>query len=520
MNRNARQLAAAAVLATFAAVAGAEAALAAAGGIRRAAQPVAGQYIVVLRDESIRPARADRSDARPSVAELAAGLADQHRGRSGRRFESALAGFVFRGGRADAAALAADPRVAYVAEDGWVEVAGQATPPSWGLDRIDQRGRALDAWYDFYADGATVDVFVVDTGIRSTHVDFEGRVDLGVSYSAIADGNGTEDCHGHGTHVAGVVGGATYGVAKGVTLHPVRVLDCAGRGTVSQIVAGIDWITARYATTTGGGGTGGGGKKGGGKNGSGTVAAAATARAVVNLSFATTWTSVLDEAVSRSIAAGLVYVIAAGNTAEDACYVSPARVAGAITVGATAADDSAWAASNFGPCVDLWAPGYGVVSAFARSDTDEVTMAGTSMAAPHVAGTAALLLSMNPALTPDEISTLLNAAATSGALVVPAGSPNKLVYAPFTGYGMDMAPVAEFTFTCSSGTCKYNAAPSVDDRGILGYSWSLGGGKSASGEAVSVKYSRSVGAQVTVTLNVTDTTGQVSSVSKVVRTGF
>jgi serine protease len=487
----------------------------------------------------VRPKQAGLHDNRPTLRELAGDLAGKARGRVQREYGAALTGFALEADAAAAAALTADPRVAYVAEDGWVEVAGQAAPPSWGLDRIDQREGALDGYYDYVADGATVDVYVVDTGIRSTHVNFEGRVDLGRSFDAVEDGNGTEDCHGHGTHVAGIVGGASYGVAKAVTLHPVRVLDCTGRGTVSQIVAGVDWITAQYSstTTTDGGGTGGGtkggggGGKGGGKNGVGTWdtsfgkagGSASTAStgtpAVVNMSLATSWTQALDDAVARSIDAGIVYVIAAGNGSEDACYVSPARVPAAITVGATNPDDTTLASSNFGACLDLWAPGYAVVSSFNRSDSDSLAMSGTSMAAPHVAGTAALLLSVNPELTPAEVASLIAAGSTGGA-VAAAGSTDRLLFAPFSGWGVDMAPVAELTASCSNGSCKLSAAPSTDDRGLIGFAWDLGNGKTAAGEAVSVKYGRNAPAQVLVALTVTDTVGQTTTIERWVNTQF
>jgi subtilisin family serine protease len=496
---------------------------AAAAPIRKAAQPVDGQFIVVLRDGVVKAAGGGFADPRPSLPEAADEMAREHRGRSGRSYGHALIGFTFEGDREGAEALAADPRVAYVAEDGWVELAGQATPPSWGLDRVDQRPAALDAYYEYYADGAGVDVYVVDTGIRSTHSDFGGRIDLGGSFTALDDGYGTEDCNGHGTHVAGIVGGATFGVAKGVTLHAVRVLDCTGRGLISNIVAGLDWITARHSTTTttDGGTSGGGGKKGGGKRTTSATTAASGPRAVVNMSLATTWTSTLDDAVANSIAAGIVYAIAAGNGSEDACYVSPARVPAAITVGSVANTDTPAASSNFGPCLDLYAPGVSIVSSFLRSDSDAVAMSGTSMAAPHVAGAAALLLSVNETLTPAEVATLIEAAATTGSLSsLAGGSPDRLLFAPFTGYGVDMAPVAEFTAACSGGNCKLSGAPSADDRGILGYDWELGNGKTATGEAVSVKYGRNAPDYVTVTLTVTDTTGQTTSVVKSVRTQY
>lgn len=498
-----------------------------AASIVKSSRPAENRYIVVLRDGAVRQGAAGLRDARPSLDELSTELAGRGRGRVRRQFGAALKGFAFEGDRQAAEALANDPRVAYVEEDGWVEVSGQASPPSWGLDRVDQRSAGLDAYYDFHADGAVVDVYVVDTGIRSTHVDFEGRVDLGVSYSAIDDGLGTEDCHGHGTHVAGIIGGASYGVAKAVTLHPVRVLDCEGRGLHSDLVAGVDWITSLYAEASsdgsGGGGKGGGGGGGkGGKNArqSGSTSTSSVgAPAVVNMSLATTRVSALADAIENSMALGIVYVAAAGNDGADACSFAPAYIPGVITVGASDASDSVAAYSNRGSCVDLFAPGSSIVSSFLRSDTDALAMSGTSMAAPHVAGAAALLLSVNPALTPAEVATLVNAAATQGRLAnAGTGSPDRLLFAPFTGWDLDMAPVATFAAACVGGTCSFDAAGSADDRGILGHDWDLGNGRTASGETVSVRYGKNGPTEVTVTLTLTDTSGQTSTVSRTLTT--
>lgn len=469
--------------------------------VQRAADPIEGQYIVVLRDGAVRPGDADLHDSRPTLEDLGRGLAGQHGGLVGRQYRAALDGFAIGATEAAAQKWAADPRVAYVAEDGWVEVASEETSASWGLDRIDQRSAALDSLYSYYADGTGIDLYLVDTGIRSTHLDFGGRVDLGASFSTVADGLGTEDCNGHGTHVAGIAGGATFGVAKGVTLHPVRVLDCYGRGPVSDIVAGIDWITARYPKP----------RKG---------QPVLPKRAVVNMSLATNWTQVLDDAVSRSIAAGVAYVVAAGNDGSDSCIYSPARVPGAITVGATTATNTRAPYSNFGGCVDLFAPGDFILSDSIADDSATMVMAGSSMAAPHVAGTVALLLSVNPALSPADVSTLLRSAATADAIAeVGTGSPNRLLYAPFTGDGVDMPPVALFTASCSSGTCTLDAAPSADDRGIVSYSWDFGNGRGASGERVSAKYGRNGPVQALVTLDATDSAGQVTTFQATILTG-
>jgi serine protease len=464
------------------------------------ADPVDGQYIVVVKPDAVRARGAAAADLRPSLPELADEMASRHRGELGHRYGAALAGFVFRGGSDAAEELAADPRVVYVAEDSWVRVtAEQVAPASWGLDRADQRDAALDARYAYYADGAGIDVYLVDSGLRASHADFGGRI--GAGFTALQDGNGTDDCLGHGTHVAGIVGGATYGVAKAVTLHPVRVIDCAGYGRSSDIVAGIDWITARYPTPT---------KKG---------AVKPPTRAVANLSFATTWQQVIDDAVANSVKAGVTYVVAAGNGGSDSCIVSPARVASAITVGASDRNDARAAFSNLGSCVDLFAPGEAIVSSFAATDTDALAMSGTSMAAPHVAGTAALLLSVNPNLSPAQVALLLESNASAGALANPGtGSPNLLLYSPFTGAGIDSQPAAEFTASCVTGTCSFDARVSADDRGIASWFWSFGNGKTGSGQTISHRYARTT-KSATVTLTVTDTIGQTASYQLTVATG-
>jgi serine protease len=488
--------------------------------VQKAAQPIDGQYIVVLRGNAVRPANAGLADSRKTLAQLAHELADSHRGNVGRQYGHALQGFTFAADFAAAEAMSADPRVAYVAEDGWVEASGkpapatdpaptgttpvagqQVAPPSWGLDRVDQHPAALDALYNYVADGTGIDIYMVDTGIRSTHTDFGGRVDTVNAFTAISDGYGTEDCNGHGTHTAGIAAGTTYGVAKNAKLHPVRVLDCYGRGAVSGIVAGIDWITARYPDPTN------------------TKTTKPATKAVANLSFATTWTQALDDAVTNSIAGGVSYVVAAGNGGSDSCFVSPARVPTAITVGASTSTDAKASYSNVGSCLDLFAPGDSIVSSYDLNDTDAVAMSGTSMSAPHVTGTVAMLLSVNPNLSPADVATLVKAAATTGAMSgLDSLSPNRLLFAPFSGAGVDMAPVAAFTVYCAAGSCTFDATPAADDRGISAFAWTYGNGKTGSGEKVSVRYTASI-KSVTVTLKVTDTIGQTSTIQQLVQTG-
>lgn len=376
--------------------------------IQPADRPIAESYIVVLKAD----AGTQAIGSPRTTPQVASDLAGFYGVQTVRTFDAALQGFAFHGTAAAADSLSRDARVDYVAQDGLVTLSGgvQMPSPSWGLDRIDQRPAQLDTEYAYNSEGAGVDLYIVDTGIRSTHEDFGGRVDTVNAFTAIADGLGTEDCHGHGTHVAGVAGGSTYGVAKGVTLHPVRVVGCDGQGSISNTLAGIDWITARQQ-------------------------APGSRRAVVNMSLNNGFSEPLEQAVSQSLAAGVVYVAAAGNYGdESACYMSPQRMPLVITVGASNQDGARWVDSDFGPCVDLFAPGTAIPSTFIRSDTDLLEMTGTSVAAPHVAGTAALVLAANPQATPEEVQALIAGAATEGLLTdVPAGTANLLLYSAFAG---------------------------------------------------------------------------------------
>lgn len=256
-------------------------------------------------------------------------------------------------------------------------VAEQTPTPSWGLDRVDALDTPLDDKYSWTNSGTGAIIYVIDTGVYSAHSDFNGRVVSG--YTAIADGRGTEDCHGHGTHVAGTVAGSNYGVAKTASVVAVRVLDCAGSGYSSGVVAGINWVTANHP---------------GGP-------------AVINMSLGGGANSAIDSAVNDAVNAGIVVVVAAGNSAADACSYSPARVPAAITIGATDIRDARASYSNFGSCVDMWAPGTQITSAWISGTSATNTISGTSMASPHVAGLAARVLSMNPALTPTDVNSRL-----------------------------------------------------------------------------------------------------------------
>ena len=270
---------------------------------------------------------------------------------------------------------------------------------SWGLDRTDQRDLPLTGTYTYEASGVGVTAYVVDTGILPTHVEVSGRVGAGAT--AISDGQGSLDCNGHGTHVAGTLAGTTWGIAKSAALVPVRVLDCSGLGTTSGVIAGLDWITAN-----------------------------ARKPAVINLSLSGGASSALDAAVAKAVAAGITVVTAAGNDSVDACNASPAREPSALTVGASGSSDARAPYSNYGACLDLYAPGSAITSAWIDSTVSTRTISGTSMASPHVAGVAALMLQTSPAATPASIQQAIRNAASIGKVSdAGAGSPNLLLFA-------------------------------------------------------------------------------------------
>ncbi|MGZ8868392.1 MAG: S8 family serine peptidase, partial [Thermoanaerobaculia bacterium] len=306
-------------------------------------------------------------------------------------------GFSIEISDSDAQNLSNDPRVQYVEEDSIVS----ASAVTWGLDRIDQRSLPLNGRYVSSGAGEGVTVYVVDTGILAGHVDFGGRVAAG--FSVFADNNGSSDCNGHGTHVAGLVGGTEYGVAKSVTLVPVRVLDCSGSGSLSTLLAGLDWILEQHNLLP--------------------------RPSVVNMSLGGSPSSALDAAVNELIAAGLTAVVAAGNNSADACGTSPARVSAAITVGATNENDARASFSNFGRCVDVFAPGANILSDSFGSTTATAVASGTSASAPFVAGVAALMLEQYPGASPAAVASTITSQATLDMLsALGAGSPNRLLF--------------------------------------------------------------------------------------------
>lgn len=326
----------------------------------------------------------------------------------GRSYSHAFRGVLVTATPAQAAALSRSAGVASVEVDAPVRITETQQPAPWGLDRVDQRPLPLTGSYTWAAAGAGVSAYVVDTGVLAAHTEFAGRMSAG--WTAVADGRGSGDCNGHGTHVAGTVAGSTYGVAKRATIVPVRVLDCTGSGYNSDVVAGLDWVAANHA---------------------------AGAPAVVNLSLGGAASAAVDTALQGVINDGVAAVVAAGNSAVDACANSPARLPAAVTVAASDSADRQASFSNFGSCVDLYAPGVGITSAAWTSATATASMSGTSMATPHAAGAAAVLLSQNPSLTPGQVSSALTSNATTGVVTgAGAGTPDRLLYSAGT------APVA------------------------------------------------------------------------------
>lgn len=376
------------------------AALNAGGGAHVAptgATPVAGtripdRYIVIFRPGSA----AGRTLAEAMVREA--------NGTLHFTYETVIEGFAATLPESAIPGIERNPNVLYIEADAVVTTVSTLTQTNatWGLDRIDQRDLPLSGSFTYGATGTGVRGFIVDTGIRSDHVEFSGRLLAG--YTAIADGRGTEDCNGHGTHVASTTGGTVYGVAKEVLLVPVRVLECTGSGTTSGVIAGMDWIGTQRSQDP-------------------------SVPMVANLSLGGSASTSMDSAVDRLSALGVPVVVAAGNSNLDACQFSPARAVSAITVGATLSTDFRATYSNFGSCVDLFAPGSAITAAWPTSPTDLRTISGTSMASPHVAGAVALYLEQVRSPSAASVKSFLTTTATVGTVSsAGSGSPNLLLF--------------------------------------------------------------------------------------------
>jgi PKD repeat protein len=462
--------------------------------IRPVGEAVPGSYVVMLGSEVT------------DVARVATRLARVHGGRLGYVYSHAIEGFSIEIDRAGALAIAADPRVALVEQDAVVHAVATQSNPPYGLDRTDQRDLPLSNTYVYNATGAGSTVYVVDSGVRVTHSDFGGRASHGYDF---VDGDpDASDCDGHGTHVAGTVGGNTYGIAKGASIVAVRVLDCNGDGTGSDIIAGVDWVTAQHTP----------GEKD-----------------VANMSLGTQigTSSTIDAAVRNSIADGTTYALAAGNggplgIADDACSYSPSRVTEGIVVSATDSSDRKASFANYGTCVDIFAPGYNVLSSWMTNDTATNTISGTSMASPHVAGVVAQYLQANGATSPPAVATALTSNATTGKVTsAGSGSPNRLLYNGFISAGTtptptptptpppgNAAPVASFTNTCTDLACSFTDTSTDSDGTIASRSWNFGDGGTST--AANPAHTFPAAGTYTVSLTVTDNAGATATTSKAV----
>ncbi|WDZ82623.1 S8 family peptidase [Micromonospora cathayae] len=447
------------------------------GEIRNAHHPdaIPGSYLVVYADTEV-----TADDAQTRTRNLAA----RYRAKVEHTYRHALRGFAARLSEQAARRLAAEPGVAYVAQNATVRATGtQPSPPSWGLNRIDQRNLPLDSSYTYPSTAPSVTAYIIDTGIRTTHSDFGGRAVWGTN---TVDGNNT-DCNGHGTHVAGTVGGASYGVAKGVRLVAVKVLDCAGSGSFAAVAAGVDWVTGHHVSGP----------------------------AVANMSLGGSGSdATVENAVRRSIADGVVYAIASGNSSSDACNFTPARVAEAITVNASDSADNRASFSNYGTCTDIFAPGVGITSAWSSGDTAANTISGTSMAAPHVAGAAALILNDNPGLTPAQVASTMYTNATPNKITNPgSGSPNRLLFV--NGGTPDTVQVNN----PGNQTSRRNVATSLQmsaSGGTAPYTWSAAGlpaGLSINSSTGLISGTPTTASTYTVTVTARDAASRTGSTS-------
>ena len=401
---------------------------------------IPGRYIVVYRN---------------SVGDAAAETAVHLRGSGGGKlhhvFGHALKGFAATLPEAAVQALRRHPNVAYIEQDQTVTLNEIPVPQSenlatWGLSRVDQVTRPLDSLYHYNYQAAGVNAFIIDTGIRADHSEFTGRLIAGYNVApdsaGVVDSHNTSDCNGHGTHVAGTLGGTVYGVAKGVSLIPVRVLDCAGSGSYSGVIAGINWVASQPLRP-----------------------------AVANMSLGGGASSALNAAVAGAVKQGVTMVVAAGNSNANACNYSPSSAPSAITVGASDSNDVRASYSNYGPCLDLFAPGSSITSAWNSSASATNTLSGTSMASPHVAGVAALALAANPAASPAAVALFLSGNASMNQISASgSGSPNLLLYSLAAGAPTEpvtpIIAVKSITYSASKSSRNWRATTTVTIRDV------------------------------------------------------